>query len=61
VVGPRPLGLGGTIAALTVAGVPVEVVSVSDGGAAYAGLSAVAVAALRAPIGGCARPDGVTK
>ena len=45
VVAPHPddetLGLGGTIAALTVAGVPVEVVSVSDGGAAYAGLSAV--------------------
>jgi hypothetical protein len=37
VVAPHPddetLGLGGTIAALTVAGVPVEVVSVSDGGA----------------------------
>jgi LmbE family N-acetylglucosaminyl deacetylase len=44
VVAPHPddetLGLGGTIAQLTATGVPVQVVSVSDGGAAHPGASA---------------------
>jgi LmbE family N-acetylglucosaminyl deacetylase len=44
VIAPHPddetLGMGGTLAMLSAAGVDVQVVSVSDGGAAYPGLSA---------------------
>jgi LmbE family N-acetylglucosaminyl deacetylase len=44
VIAPHPddetLGLGATVAMLSAAGVEVQVVSVSDGGAAYPGLSA---------------------
>jgi LmbE family N-acetylglucosaminyl deacetylase len=44
IIAPHPddetLGLGATVATLCAAGVDVQVVSVSDGGAAYPGLSA---------------------
>jgi LmbE family N-acetylglucosaminyl deacetylase len=50
VIAPHPddetLGLGATIAMLCAAGIDVQVVSVSDGGAAYSGLSAAGRAQL---------------
>jgi LmbE family N-acetylglucosaminyl deacetylase len=50
IVAPHPddetLGLGGTVAMLCAAGVDVQIVSVSDGGAAYPGLSAAGRAEL---------------
>jgi len=50
VIAPHPddetLGVGGTMAMLSAAGVDVQVVSVSDGGAAYPGLSAASRAKL---------------
>jgi LmbE family N-acetylglucosaminyl deacetylase len=52
IVAPHPddetLGLGATVAMLCAAGVDVQVVSVSDGGAAYPGLSAAGRAQLEA-------------